>query len=70
MTMTRWDYSKNLSNYHFDNTINEDNNPHYRVIGRVEGDLAALYEAQWLSKQITSTKQSSGSSVYNGIRSC
>jgi hypothetical protein len=46
MTITRWDYSKSLSNYHFDSTINEDHQPHYKVIGRIEGDLAGLYEQQ------------------------
>jgi len=46
MTITRWEYSKKLSNYHFDNTVNEDADPHYKVIGRIEGDLSALYQAQ------------------------
>lgn len=46
MTITRWEYSRKLSRYHFDTTINEDTNPHYRVIGRIEGNLAAVYEAQ------------------------
>jgi hypothetical protein len=43
---TRWDYSKQFSHYHFDPTVNEDADPHYKVIGRVEGDLAAVYEQQ------------------------
>lgn len=43
--ITRWDYSKNLSNYHFDPTINEDNNPHYKLIGRADINLAAEYYA-------------------------
>lgn len=46
MTLTRWDYSKQFSNYHFDNNVNEDTNPHFKVIGRIEGNLAALYEEQ------------------------
>jgi hypothetical protein len=37
---TRWDFSKSRSNYHFDPTINEDDNPPFKIIGRVEGDLA------------------------------
>jgi len=44
--ITRWDYSKNLSNYHFDPAINEDADPHFKVIGRVEGDLNAVYQQQ------------------------
>ena len=51
MTKTRWDYSKKFSKYHFDPTINEDADPHYKVIGRVEGDLAALYKQQLESYQ-------------------
>ena len=43
---TRWEYSKSLSNYHFDTTINEDADPHYKIIGRIDGDLAAVYEQQ------------------------
>jgi hypothetical protein len=46
MTITRWDYSKQFSQYHFDPTVNEDADPHYKLIGRVEGDLAAVYEQQ------------------------
>ena len=46
MTTTRWDYSKQFSQYHFDPTINEDLAPHYKTIGRIEGDLAALYQQQ------------------------
>jgi hypothetical protein len=44
MTKTRWDYSKELSNYHFDNSINEDANPHFKIIGRVKGDLLGFYK--------------------------
>lgn len=39
MSQTRWDFSKSRSNYHFDPTINEDANPPFRVIGRIDGDL-------------------------------
>jgi len=46
MTITRWEYSKQRSHYHFDPTINEDADPHYKIIGRVQGDLAAVYQAQ------------------------
>ena len=44
--ITRWDYSKSLSNYHFNPTINEDSNPHFKLIGRVEGDLNLIYQQQ------------------------
>src|SRR5579864_3250099 len=40
MTETRWDFSKSRSNYHFDPSINEDDNKPFKIIGRVEGDLA------------------------------
>lgn len=39
MTMTRWDFSKSRSNYHFDPTINEDANPPFRIVGHVVSDL-------------------------------
>ena len=44
--ITRWDYSKNLSNYHFDSTVNEDSDPHFKLIGRVIGDLNLIYQQQ------------------------
>jgi len=44
--LTRWDYSRQLSNYHFDNTVNEDSNPPYKIIGRVEGNLEDVYQQQ------------------------
>jgi hypothetical protein len=39
MEETRWDFSKSRSHYHFDPTINEDKNPPYKIVGRVNGDL-------------------------------
>jgi len=41
--LTRWEYSKQFSNYHFDPTINEDQDPHWKYLGRVEGDLAGIF---------------------------
>lgn len=40
MTMTRWDFSKSRSSYHFDPTIPEDDDPPFKIVGRVDGDLA------------------------------
>jgi hypothetical protein len=47
--ITRWDYSKRLSNYHFDPAINEDADLPYKLIGRIDGDLIKEYKLQ-LSK--------------------
>lgn len=44
--ITRWEYSKKLSNYHFDPTVNEDDCPPYKIIGRIEGDLIGEYQKQ------------------------
>jgi len=46
MTITRWDFSKSRSNYHFDPTINEDDAPHHKLVGRVEGDLIGEFNRQ------------------------
>jgi len=44
--LTRWEYSKSFSNYHFDPTIDEDADPPFRRIGRIEGNLYAIYQEQ------------------------
>lgn len=41
--MNRWDYSKAKSSYHFDPTVKEDANPPFKIVGRIEGDLAGVY---------------------------
>lgn len=42
---TRWEFSKARSSYHFDPTINEDVNPPFKVVGRIETDLVPYLEA-------------------------
>jgi hypothetical protein len=37
--ITRWDFSKSRSSYHFDPTIVEDDNLPFSIVGRVECDL-------------------------------
>ena len=44
MSVTRWDYSKSKSNYHFDPTRNEDDAPPFRILGRVQEDLQTEFE--------------------------
>jgi len=44
--MNRWDYSKQFSNYHFDPTVDEDDAPHYKIIGNVGIDLYKVYQEQ------------------------
>lgn len=41
MTITRWEFSKSRSNYHFDPRVNEDAAPPFRIVGRVYADLAS-----------------------------
>jgi hypothetical protein len=43
--ITRWQHTTAKSNYHFDPTVQEDSNPPFRVIGRVNGDLVSHLQA-------------------------
>lgn len=44
MSITRWDYSKSKSNYHFDPFVNEDTNPPFKILGHIKKDLRTEFE--------------------------
>lgn len=41
---SRWEFSKSTSNYHFDPTVDEDDNPPFKQLGRFEGDWSKELE--------------------------
>lgn len=43
--LTRWEFSKSKSNYHFDNFVNEDSSPPYKILGHVKGDLVSEFQS-------------------------
>ena len=44
MSITRWDYSKSKSSYHFDPKRDEDAEPPFRILGHVNEDLKSELE--------------------------
>jgi hypothetical protein len=44
VTITRWEYSKAKSNYHFDPRRDEDGAPPFRILGHVSEDLKGEFE--------------------------
>lgn len=41
--ISRWEFSKSKSSYHFDHFKNEDNAPPYKILGHVKGDLVSEF---------------------------
>jgi len=62
MPITRWEYSKAKSKYHFDPARDEDGAPPFRILGHVRGDLKAELE------RLLKIEKASGNTFTNRIQ--